>query len=158
MGNNAAASVGSEEELRLRLQGLQHEVEKSAGRVRRLAFMAILLVIALILLLISLHLYNVLQYASVDRVQAGVVEGMPGTAQIRYTAKTAGKIEFVRESEGLVQTLTEYADPPTGGDAAEAKFQWSGKQGERSTIRVTYRDGLFLTTKDLSPKAAPGER
>lgn len=144
-----AAGGGSEEELRLKLRGLQHEVEKSASLVRKLAIMAAILVLALIALIIALYLYRIMQYARVESVEAAALPGRPGAAVIRYKPNSAGKIEFVRESEGLVQTLTEYADDPTPG-APAGKFQWAGKPGERSTIRVTYREGLILVTKDLS--------
>jgi hypothetical protein len=143
------AGGGSEQELKLRLQGLQHEVEKSAGLVRRLAIMAIFLVLALILLLIAIYLYNVMQYAQVESVEATKLANKPGAAEIHYKPSTAGKIEFVRESEGLVQTLTEYAGDPAAG-AKEGKFEWSGKPGERSLIRVTYRSGFFLVTTNLT--------
>jgi hypothetical protein len=131
-------------------------VEKSAGLVRRLMIMAVVLVLALILLLVALYLYSVLQYAQVESVNASALEGQPGAAEIRYKPTSAGKIEFVRESDGLVQTLTEFAADPAAG-TPEAKFWWSGKPGERSTIRVTYRSGLMLVTKDLSVSStAPG--
>jgi hypothetical protein len=142
----------SEEQVRLRLQGLQHEVERSATLVRRLAFLAILLILLLLLLLIALHLYHVMQYAEVSSVEAVSVEGQPGTALILYTPKSAGKIELVRESDGLLQTITEYANDPNSADKSDGKFAWEGRADEKSQLRVTYREGLFFATKELEVK------
>ncbi len=139
----------SEDQVRLRLQGLQHEVEWSATLARWLGWLALLLVALLVLLVVSIYLYYVMQYASVSSVEASAVAGRPGVAEIVYSPQSAGKIEFVRESEGLVQTLTEYAQDPAAGKP-EGKFTWSGKEKEKSTLHVTYRAGLFLVTKDLT--------
>ena len=144
-----SSAVGSEKELQLKLQGLQHEVEKGKARVKRLAILATLLVALLILLLIAIHLYNVMQYAAVSSVEAVAVAELPGAAELRYKPESAGKIEFVRESKGLVQTLTEYANAPGTPGESKGKFVWSGRADEESTLRVTYRSGLFLTTRDL---------
>ena len=152
----ASASPGNvpEEQVRLRLKGLQHEVERSATLARWLSRLAILLVALLIALLISIHLYHVMQYASVRSVEAAAIEGRPGTAEIVYVPESAGKIEFVRESNGFVQILTEYASAPSS-EQSEGKFTWSGKEDEKSSLRVTYRSGIFLVTKDLA-LARPG--
>lgn len=154
--SQGAASVSnggsSEDQVRLRLQGLQHEVEKSAAQVRRLGFLAILLIVLLLVLLISIHLYHVMQYARVANVEASAVDGRPEVAEITYTPESAGKIEFVRESDGLVQTLTEYANAPGSADDPTGTFTWSGKKDDKSTLRVTYRGGLFLVTKELPVK------
>jgi hypothetical protein len=141
---------GLEAELQLRLQGLQHDVAKSATMVRRLAVLAISLVLLLLLLLVALHLYHVMQYAEVSNVEAVTAEDRSGGAEILYTPKSAGKIEFVRESDGLVQTLTEYANDPGSPDKSDGKFNWSGKENEKTRFQVTYREGLFLVTKDLT--------
>jgi hypothetical protein len=150
----ASATMGgaSEEQVRLRLQGLQHEVEKSATLVRRLGFLAILLILLLLILLIALYLYQVLQYAEVSSVEAVAVSDRPGVAEILYKPKSAGKIEFVRESDGLVQTLTEYANDPNSADKSDGKFTWSGKDNEKSQLQVTYRKGLFFHTENLPVK------
>jgi hypothetical protein len=146
----ASAKPGnvSEQQVRLQLQGLQHEVERSATLVRWLGWLAVLLVVLLIFLMIAIHLYSVLQYASVKSVEAAPVAGRPGVAEITYEPDSAGKIEFVRESNGIVETLTEHASDPSTGKT-NGKFNWSGKEKEKSTLRVTYRSGLFLVTKDL---------
>ena len=60
----------SEDQVRLRLQGLQHEVERSATLARWLGWLAILLVALLIVLIVSIYLYYVMQYASVSSVEA----------------------------------------------------------------------------------------
>jgi hypothetical protein len=138
----------SEDQVRLRLQGLQHEVERSATLARWLGRLAVLLVALLLVLIVSIYLHYVMQYASVASVEAVAAAGQPGAAEIAYAPESAGKIEFVRESEGLVQTLTEFALAPAAGDAKK-KFTWSGKENEKSSLRVTYRSGLFLVTKDL---------
>jgi hypothetical protein len=146
----AAAKPGnvSEQQVRLQLQGLQHEVERSATLARWLGWLAVLLVVLLIALMIAIHLYSVLQYASVKNVEANAVVGRPDVAEITYEPDSAGKIEFVRESNGVVETLTEHASDPSIGKT-NGKFKWSGKEKEKSTLRVTYRSGLFLVTKDL---------
>lgn len=138
----------SEEQVRLKLQGLQHEVERTAIVARWLGRLAILLVILLIAVGVSIYLYHVMQYATVTRVGAAAADGRPGVAEIEYTPSSSGRIEFVRESEGLVQTLIEYARDPSGSDPTR-KFTWSGKNGEKSSLRVTYRSGLFLVTTEL---------
>ena len=69
-------------------------------------------------------------------------------AEITYEPDSAGKIEFVRESNGIVETLTEHASDPSSGKT-NGKFNWSGKEKEKSTLHVTYRSGIFLVTKDL---------
>jgi hypothetical protein len=152
------AASANEEELRLRLTGLQHEVEKSANLVRKLALIAIILVILLILLLITLHLYHVMQYARVVDVEAFQVEGKSGVAEISYEPACAGKIEFVRDSEGLSQTLTEYANAPGSSEKSKGKFTWSGRKGDKGTLHATYREGLFLVTKDLPLQSPSTER
>ncbi len=67
----ASANPGNvtEEQVRLRLQGLQHEVERSATLARWLGWLAMLLVALLIALIISIYLYYVMQYASVTSVE-----------------------------------------------------------------------------------------
>jgi hypothetical protein len=146
----------TEELVRLRLQGLQHEVERSATLARWLGWLAILLIGLLIALIISIYLYYVMQYASVTSVEATAIEGRPGAAEIVYAPESSGKIEFVRESDGFVQILTEYATDPSTGKS-KGKFTWSGKENEKSSLRVTYRSGLFLVTKDL-PLTRPGSK
>lgn len=143
----------SEEQVRLKLQGLQHEVERTATVARWLGWLAILLVILLIAVGVSIYLYYVMRYATVTSVGAAAVDGQPGAAEIEYAPSSSGKIEFVRESDGLVQTLSEYATDPSGGDSSR-KFTWSGKKGEKSSLSVTYRRGLFLVTKDLTLSGA----
>ena len=151
----------SEAELRHRLQGLQHAVDKGRGRVRRLAIIAIGLAVLLVVLVAALYVYRVTRYAEVREVEAVAAATGPG-AEIRYEARSAGKVEFVRESEGLVETLTQYAQPdaaPAAEPAPGAKsappggmtgrFQWSGRPGDKGTLKVTYRSGLALVTRDL---------
>jgi hypothetical protein len=138
----------SEEQVRLKLQGLQHEVERSATVVRWLGWLAALLIALLIACIISIYLYHVMQYASVTSIGAAAIEGRPGAAEIEYAPDSSGKIDFVRESDGLVQTLSEHVGDPPPGDS-KRKFTWSGKKGEKSSLRVTYRSGLSLVTQDL---------
>jgi hypothetical protein len=147
----------TEEQARLHLQGLQHEVERSTELVRRLKWLAILLVALLVVLLISLHLYHVMQYAKVSMVEAAAVDGRPESAEIRYTPESSGKIEFVRESEGLSQTLTEYAKVGGSSPSSAKIFTWSGKPGDNSAFRVTYRSGLFLVTDELPLSKSGGK-
>lgn len=137
-----------DEQVRLRLQGLQHEVERSANIVRWLGRLAVGLVALLIACIVGIYLYFVMQYASVTSITAAGVEGRPGAAEIEYAPNSSGKIDFVRESDGLVQTLCEHVSDPPPGDS-KRKFTWSGKKGEKSSLRVTYRSGLSLVTQDL---------
>lgn len=118
----------------------------------------LILVILLIVLLVSLHLYHVMQYARVVAVEAFKVEGKTGAAEIAYEPACAGKIEFVRDSEGLSQTLTEYANDPGSSEQSKHKFTWSGRKGDKETLRATYREGLFLVTKDLPLQSPSKER
>jgi hypothetical protein len=145
-----------EDQVRLQLKGLQHEVERTATVARWLGRLAILLVALLIAMAILIYLYNVMQYASVASVGAAAVNGRPGVADIEYQPASSGKIEFVRESDGVVEVLTEYAGDSTA-DKPKGKFGWSGREGEKSSLRVTYRSGLFLVTKDL-PLAQAGSK
>lgn len=146
----ASTNVGNvpDDQVRLKLQGLQHEVERSATLARWLGWLAALLIALLIALIVSIYLYYVMQYASVTSVEAAAIEGRPGAAEIEYVPESSGRIEFVRESKGLVQILTEHASDPSSGKS-KGKFTWSGKEDEKSSLRVTYRSGLFLVTKDL---------
>ena len=146
----ASTNLGNipDEQVQLRLRGLQHEVERSATFARRLGWLAIGLIALLIVLMISIYLYSVMQYASVNSVSAAAIEGRPGVAEIEYVPGSSGKIDFVRESDGLVQILSEHAVAPSAGDS-KRKFTWSGKKGETSSLHVTYRSGLFLVTKEL---------
>ena len=137
-----------DEQARLRLKGLQHEVEQSANIARWLGRLAILLIALLIALVIGIYLYYVMQYASVRSITAAGLKGRPGAAEIEYVPDSSGKIDFVRESDGLVQTLSEHAGDPSSGDP-KRKFTWSGKEGEKSSLHVTYRSGLFLVTREL---------
>jgi hypothetical protein len=140
--------VVSDDQVRLRLKGLQHEVERTATLARWMSWLAILLVALLIALAISIYLYHVMQYASVTTVDAFAVPGRPGTARIDFEPASSGKIEFVKESDGVVETLTEYATVPSDGDSTK-NFTWSGNDDKKLTLQVTYRSGLFLVTKDL---------
>jgi hypothetical protein len=154
----AAAKPGnvSEQQVRLQLQGLQHDVEFTDKLARWLGWLAILLVALLIALMISIYLYSVMQYASVKNVEAAAIAGRPGVAEIVYEPDSSGRIEFVRESDGLVEILTEHASDPSSGEPKK-KFTWSGKENEKSSLHVTYRNGLFLVTKDL-PLARTGSK
>ena len=82
----ASANPGNvtEEQVRLRLQGLQHEVERGPTVARWLGWLAMLLIALLIALIISIYLYYVMQYASVTSVEATAIEGRPGAAEIVY--------------------------------------------------------------------------
>jgi hypothetical protein len=136
-----------DDQVRLQLRGLQHEVERTATLVRWLRWLAILLVVLLIALAILIYLYHVMQYASVASVGAASVNGRPGVADIEYQPDSSGKIDFVRESDGVVEVLTEHAGDPSA-ENAKRKFSW-GKEGQKSSLSVTYRSGLFFVTKDL---------
>ena len=139
----------SEEQLRLKLQGLQHSVVRSRRLVKLLIGLAIGLILLLLTLLIGLHLYNVLQYATLSNIEANEVEGRSDTITIYYTPTSAGKIDFVRDSTDLVQTVTEHANPAETS-TTERKFAWQGDPDQAVQFRATYREGLSLTTKDLN--------
>lgn len=149
----------TEDQARLKLQGLQHEVERSANLARWMGRLAVLLIVLLIALSVSIYLYYVMQYASVSTVEAVAAAGRPGSVEIAYTPLSEGKVEFVRESAGFVQILTEYVTSPSS-ERPQGKFTWSGKERENPSFRATYRRGLFLVTQDLPPAragAAPGQ-
>ena len=149
---NASTVSGAnapEDELKLRLQGLQHQVQKSGRRARRLAFLAILLTVLLVLIIVSLHLYHVMQYATVNTVDAVEKERAVGGAEIRYSPKSEGKTDFIRDASGLLESVTEYVKAPRPGQKPTKKFGWGGKANEKYTLHATYREGLFLTTKEL---------
>ena len=138
----------TEEQLRLRLQGLQHHVVRSAKLARLLIALAIALLLLLLALLIGIHLYNVLQYATLSNIEAVEVEGQPETVLIDYSPTSTGKVDFVRESTDLVQTLTEHVNSEKSG-TTEEKFTWGGDPNQAAKFHATYREGLSLITKDL---------
>ena len=88
----ASAKPGnaSEQQVRLQLQGLQHEVERSATIVRWLGWLALLLVILLIFLMIAIHLYSVMQYASVKNVRGGRRRGTARRGRDHLRARFRG--------------------------------------------------------------------
>jgi len=138
--------MSSVDKLQAQLQGLQHEVARSETRVRRLGLLALLLILLLVILLVSLHLYHVMQYATLSSVEATNARRIAGAADLQYVPESAGKVEFVREDADKVETLTDYAT----ADKAKKSFTWSGASTNKYTLKVTYRQGFSLTTKDLS--------
>lgn len=145
----SASGMGPAEQLRFKLTGLEHEVARSKVLVRRLAWLAIVLLVLLVLLMIALHLYRVMQYALLSEVDALPVAAQPGAVAITYTPSSSGKVEFVRKSDEIEETLTDYAVDPGSSDASKQRFNWSGARNDRYDLQVTYREGLSLVTKPL---------
>jgi hypothetical protein len=154
MASMAGMGAGSDEQLKFRLSGLEHEVAKSAARVRRLGWLALALLLLLVALLIALYLYHVLQYARVNTVEAVPSPDNPGAAAISYTPNSSGKVEFVRKTQDLEETLTDYAIDPISSESKKL-FSWSGAGDDRYDLEVTYREGLSLVTKPLLVSGKP---
>lgn len=146
IGGTAAAAlpgnapVGPQAELMLTLKGLEHEVTRSKKFTALMAGVAGALLLLLLVVLTFWHFSHVMQYAVLGRVD--VVPSDTGTANITYDTNSEGKVEFVRQSAGRTETLTEYVDG-TKSDT-ECKFEWAGKSGDSYTIRVRSRVGWHV--------------
>lgn len=141
-----AAGAGDPEQLVLRLQGLQHEVGRSRRRMYILAGLAAALMLLFVLLLVSLYVGNVNQYATVSHVDILPSDESPGAVEIRYLPATAGKVEFIRETAGRTETLIEHATPTVADSKNEPRFTWGGSKSA-GVIRVKYRDGWRIVDK-----------
>jgi hypothetical protein len=147
--------IAGEEQLRLELQGLQHQVAVGRAWVRWLIILAILLILLLVILLVSLYLHRVLQFAPISDLQIAPAPTGPGTAHITYLPLAEGKVEFVRTAPNQTETVTEYAILGNTPEESKKEFTWSGKEAESYTIMVRYRKGLSLVEEKWTPPRAP---
>jgi hypothetical protein len=152
---SSVSGSGSEAQLLFKLKGLEHDVAESAARVRRRGWLAVMLFVLLLVLLVTLYLYNVMQYALIRSVSAVPSDTQPGAATITYAPSSAGKVEFVRKTQELVETLTDFASDPITPEASQKHFDWSGAQNDEYDLQVTHRDGLSLVTKPLLSSGKP---
>lgn len=150
-GTTGEAAAPTEEQLRLRLQGLQHQVARGRTWMRRLAVLAILLLLLLLLLLLGLYLYHVLQYASLEEIEITGAPSRPETANIRYVPSSSGKVEFIRRSFDQTETVTEHAYLGNAPAERQRTFYWTGETAEGYSLTARYRRGLFLVEKHWSP-------
>ena len=135
-------------QLRLELAGLQHQVTKSAARVRRMAIAAGVLALLLVLVLLLVRHNHVMEFAALEGVDIVASKSRPGTVEISYQPRSTGKVEFIRETRQRRETLIEYAtDEDTRGD--KKGFTWSGGKSDRYTVHVRYRRGWGLVTEDF---------
>jgi hypothetical protein len=149
-GGKTDAAAG-EEQLRLQLQGLQHQVAQGRARVRKLIFLAGALVVVLVVVLLWLYLYHVLQYARLAELDITASTTRAGEANIHFVPLSEGRVEFVREAPNQVETLTEYAFPGTTSEESKQDFTWEGKEIEGYTITVRYRKGLSVVEHRWAP-------
>lgn len=136
-----AATPGNDADLGMQLQGLQHEVQRSRTALRATAGLAIGLTALLVLLLVGLRLYNVLQYAEVDRLDVRLTKNAPGEAQIEFVRRNLGKVEFIREAAGRTETLVDHGRQDAESTAAQQSFVWSAGNSGDFTLRVRVRHG-----------------
>jgi len=143
---------GGEEQLALRLRGLQHDVGRSRRTMRMLGVAAAGLTVFFVLLLISTYVNAVRQYATISRVDVAPSDSSPGAAEISYTYRTSGKVEFIRQTAGRTETLVEHVQPDAASLAdkteADRKFVWGGGKSGDGVIRAKYRDGWSIATRE----------
>jgi len=145
--DGAPETSDQDDELTLKLAGLQHQVEQDRARVRWLGVLAGVLAAALVVLLIGAHLRGVLQYARLGELAIIPSAKDAATVDIAYVPLCAGKVEFVRSSADKHETLLDHVDPAAMGDESEERFTWSGSGSKKYTISVRYRRGLGLTSQ-----------
>jgi len=147
-----APAAEGEEQLVLRLQGLQHDVGRSRRTMQMLGIAAAGLTAFLLLLLISTYVNAVRQYATISRVDVAPSDASPGAAEISYTYVTSGKVEFIRETAGRTETLVEHIHPDAASLAdkseADRRFLWGGGKSGEGVIRAKYRDGWSIATRE----------
>jgi hypothetical protein len=152
---SASTAAASEQQLRLQLQGLQHQVAQGQARVRRLLILALVLMVLLAALLVWLYLHHVFQFASLAELEITASSIHPGEAEIRFVPLSEGKVEFVRQAANQVETVTEYAFPGSTAEESKKEFTWSGKEIDNYTLTVRYREGLSITEKIWTPPKVP---
>jgi hypothetical protein len=138
----------SVEALELRLKGLQDEAARSRRRTRLLALLAAVLGLLLLLLVVSLHLYNISQYAELKSVSAELATNEPGTALISYAPSTTGKIEFIRTDASQSTTLIDYVVDRDLQAQGGKKLSF-GDREPNFELEARFRDGLFLRSMRL---------
>lgn len=144
-----------QEQLLLTLKGLEHKVQSSRKLSRLMGLLAAALTCLLLIVLVTMHFYNVFQFATIDRLQV-LPAASPGTAEIKFVKLSDGKVEFVREGAGRKETLTEFFRGDAGSTDPEHKFVWGGSQAEDYTIWVRYRSGWGLVQREWTSRdAAP---
>jgi len=157
MASRSHEGPGSEslEVLQLKLRGLQEQAVRTTGLVRWLALLAAVLVALLILLAASLHLYRVMQYAQLRDVTATLDEKQPEMAKIHFWPTTTGKVDFTREDQEETVTIADYVIDHDLVGRSGKRFMFGGKDPS-FTLNVQFREGLFLTTRNLlGPDARP---
>jgi hypothetical protein len=141
------AGAPGEEQLRLHLQGLQHQVERSSAWVRRLIVLAGVLIVMLAALLIFLRAHYVMQYAPVDGIHFTANADTRNAAEISYVPQATGKVEFLRQAAHQTETLIEHVESP----GTKKTFIWTGAEGEAYTLTARYRQGWSVVEKKWSP-------
>jgi hypothetical protein len=133
-----------EEQLRLRLQGLQHQVQRSSAWVRRLIMLAGALIVMLGALLISLRVHYVMQYAPLEEINFAPNRD---AAEISYLPQAKGKVEFLRQAAHQTETLIVHVE----NAGAKKTFVWAGVEGEAYTLTARYRQGWSVVEKKWNP-------
>lgn len=149
-GSEPAGGTGPDtpqEQLLLTLKGLEHKVQSSRKLSLLMGLLAAALTVVLLVVLIFMHFYHVLQFATIDRLQV-LPASSPGTAEIKFVKLSDGKVEFVRESAGRKETLTEFFRSDEGSTDPEHKFVWGGNHADDYTIWVRYRSGWGLVQRE----------
>jgi hypothetical protein len=141
------ASGPGEEQLRLRLQGLQHKVQRSSAWVRRLIVLAGTLIVILVSLLITLRIHYVMQYAPLEEIHFAPDGANRGAAEISYVPQATGKVEFLRQAAHQTETLIEHVESA----GAKKTFVWAGVEGEAYSLTARYRQGWSVVEKNWSP-------
>jgi hypothetical protein len=137
-------SAPFEEQLRLRLQGLQHKVERSSTWVRRLIVLAGTLIVMLATLLTALRVHYVMQYAPLEEINFAPNRN---AVEISYVSQATGKVEFLRQAAHQTETLIEHVE----NAGAKKTFVWAGVEGEAYTLTARYRQGWRVAEKKWSP-------
>ncbi|MFN0052615.1 MAG: hypothetical protein ACKV0T_10510 [Planctomycetales bacterium] len=127
--------------LTLQLAGMQHAVRRSQTALLATRTAAVLLAVLLIAVLTGWHFYRLLQYAEVSQVEVALVDQTTGDAQIKFRRINPGKVEFVREGGGRIETLIEHGDQSSERTGDEYSFSWSGPGAGDLSIRVRSRKG-----------------
>ncbi len=66
-----------------------------------------------------------------------------GEVEVRFQRKSPGKVEFIRRSAGLDETLVDHGHDETGPGPKEARseFVWAGGDGDDYTLTARFRSG-----------------
>lgn len=149
-------NMGADSEQQRYLASLQTRVEVGRGRSRWLALAGAAVLAASAICWLWHRLAEVSAYARLaHEIRLDRNGGDPGRLIIWYCPQTGGMVGFRRAEVGRETELLD--EVPSGTSDAEQKFEWrSASLRTGDAVKVTYRDGWSLATRELSvPEPSP---